>query len=336
MFSEQKIENFFKKPTAKIVGYVITGVTALATGLGYLLNVDKYLASFLVRAVALDPVTKTAHLKPWFVPVVLLLAAIVFGLVLIAILLIKSRYELGRTQATLAATEKSLAERPADIIEDLMGAVRRIRDQSKEAPGAVKTFDAIHFLYLVDRDLTASVTKTFHVRAVGKPLHFWAIEFTAQQEADPAESFPAIGFRVRDVGGIAGQDVVFLPTVNELRRKGVCVFFLPPIEPGDIRKIEIFYSWKGYLKRLERLPEDIGLTTKVKERGGSCTMQLYLQEGSQGTLECAITGPRYPNDSLQPGQYDTADGWHGGGFTYSASNLPGGDLAFNIQAKLRR
>jgi hypothetical protein len=233
-------------------------------------------------------------------------------------------------------TQNTPPEKRAPIPEDLMGAVRQIRDQARRRPGAIKAFDTVHFLYLVSTDFSAKVIKTYEVRAVGEPLHFWESEISSADEADAAESFESICFRVRDVSGVVDKNVVYLPTSNELRRKGACIFFLPPVKPkNDLRKIEISYAWKGLLRRLAKVPEDLNFNTKVRDKMRSCTIEIYIQEGFEQRLDCDITGAHYPKESLQSASYETSDGsWRGKGYRYTVLDLPKGENRLTLRARL--
>jgi hypothetical protein len=155
------------------------------------------------------------------------------------------------------------------------------------------TIEKIHFTYQIHKDFTTQVRRVFHIRAGKSPVYFIERGFRVLDQADPAESLIDIDFQVRDVNDPHG--VVYLPMINESRNKSACIFFLPRIEPEQVRTIEISYKWPRMARALKTLGEEEFATRSTSSRGMiEFCMEIYLEPGSGGELsweECGLTVP---------------------------------------------
>lgn len=101
----------------------------------------------------------------------------------------------------------------------------------------------------VESDGTTTTVEQASVRiAADEPLHFWKRTIESDPESDPVSLLSGLNFKVRDLDQSKG--VTFLPVRDEEKVKEVCLFFLPEIKKGETRKLEIYWKWPKYLKRL--------------------------------------------------------------------------------------
>ena len=183
--------------------------------------------------------------------------------------------------------------------------------------GPGKIFEEVHIVYHISKSFDADVLKRFVLRAGSEPLHFWQDGFSCSENAGPAEMFTDINFRL--TSKTPDFDVAYLPTRDEPHAKSACIFFLPRIEPGQAREIEISFQWKGFFVNLfrEGLEEISG---KIRT-GGTVKLyclEVYLEPGTGGTIECEETGLRLPDMKLESAV--SYRGWPG--CKYSAKNIP--------------
>jgi hypothetical protein len=157
--------------------------------------------------------------------------------------------------------------------------------------------EKIHVTYQIQKDFTAQVRRIYRIRAGRSPIYFVERGFRVRDHADPADSLINIDFRVRDIDDPSG--VVYLPMVNESRNKSACIFFLPRIEPGQHRTIELFYKWPGLARALKiEGEEEFTLRhTSSKDMEEFC-MEIYLEPGSGGNLSWEESGRTLPHKEL--------------------------------------
>lgn len=192
------------------------------------------------------------------------------------------------------------------------------------------TTEKIHFVYQIDKDFTTHVRRTFKIRAGLQPVYFIERKFRVRDHADPADSLIDIDFQVRDIGDPEG--VVYLPMVNEQKSKSACIFFLPRIEPGEARTVEVSYKWPGMVRALREEGEE---EFTIRQASGSdiaeFCMELYLEPGSGGTLFWEESGRPIPNKVIQESK--SQQDWPG--VKYSASNVPSAVVNGGIGLRLR-
>jgi hypothetical protein len=312
----QILKTINEKTTFGLFMAILTGLVGAVGLVGKILDADKRIALWLSKAIALDPSTKAPVLKAWFVPFVFLGIAIASGFLLLIIVTVQRHF---------AKTDDQIA------LEEMMGSVRQIRDQGKQTK--IKAWKTITLRYLIDKDLSGSLTKISEIQAVDVPVHYWESVNSVEDEADPADSLATIGYRVVDLSSPANS-IVYLPSENGRRSKRACLFFLPPIQPGETRKFETFFKWKGMFLRLKKVPEDISFSTNTRDSLPAFRLEVYLEQGSGKSLDCQITSSRYAGDGLTAGTY-AVNGWNGSGWVYQATNVPAGSLQFTLRAKLK-
>jgi hypothetical protein len=306
----------FQKSTPAIFFSLLTGSIAVIGILAKIFSYDKTIALWLSHAVATDPATKAPELKLWFVPVLFFILAIAVGLVLMVIWTIKRHYTEAGEQVAL---------------NELMSAVRQIRDQAKQTK--IKAWDSLTFIYLINKDFSGSQTRVAVMKAVDQPVHFWESINAVEDEADPVESLSAVNYRVRDLSSPL-RNIVYLPSENYKRIKKACLFFLPPIQPGESRRFEISFQWPGMFKRLRKNAEDVEFTTTTREVLSLYRVEVYLQEGTGLALHCTITGDQYPNQTLTAAPCQV-NGWRGNGYIYEVKDIPAGNLHLILKAQLK-
>jgi hypothetical protein len=219
-------------------------------------------------------------------------------------------------------------------LEEIMSAVRRIRDQAKQPK--IKAWDSLKFVYLVNKDFSGSLKRVSVMKSIDAPVHFWESINTVEDDAQPAASLAEVNYRVQDLSG-GSSNIVYLPSENAKRIKKACLFFLPPIQPGEKRMFEISFEWPGLFKRLKKSGEDFEFKSLTRDVLSLYQLEIYLQEGSGYRLECEITGDQYTQQKLEPiPNYASANGWRGHGYIYEVRDVPAGPLRFVLQAKVKR
>ena len=97
------------------------------------------------------------------------------------------------------------------------------------------------------------VSLTVHIKAINHPVQFWKYWISADAESQEVSFLKQIEFDVKDQ---EDTEVAYLISRNEGRHKELCIFFLPQIEPGLTRKLELSYRWPGIARHLLDKNED--------------------------------------------------------------------------------
>jgi hypothetical protein len=305
-----------EKSTIGLFFWLLGGLVAAIALIGKILDLDKPIALWLSHAITTNGTTREPELKLWFVPFIFLGLLIVVGFALMVIWTIKNHYY---------KTDDKVA------LDEMMSAVRKIRDQTKQT--RVKFWDSLIFVYLINKDFSGSLNRISVMKSVDTPVHFWESVNTAEDEADAADSLATLNYQVKDLSS-PQSNIVYLPSENTKRCKRACLFFLPPIQPGESRKFEISFQWPGLFKRLKKNSEDFEFRTTTKESLSLYRIEVYLQEGTKSALECEITGDQHPDQTLVSSKYEM-NGWRGHGYTYEVRNVPAGDLRLILKTKLK-
>jgi hypothetical protein len=219
-----------------------------------------------------------------------------------------------RLQTAFEAREGKLKQ----LVDGTIKATSKVRSQLFPPPkGAGKTFEEVHLTYHIARNFDADVRRRFVLRAGAEPLHFWQTGIRASDDAEAADMFVDINYRVTNK--TPETDVAYLPTRNEPRAKSACIFFLPRVEPGDCRGIEVSFHWKAMFAKLFREGwEDCSELLRNAETLRHYSLEVYLEPGTGGALACMETGVRLPGKRLE--QVTSHRGWPG--WKYSAQNIP--------------
>jgi len=211
--------------------------------------------------------------------------------------------------------------RTAALLRTLNGTVHaasRIRAQLFPGGGAGtnKTIESLHYSYYIDRNFNAEVHKRYRICAENSDLHFWEISFGVYESATPAETFVDIGYRI--INHDSGSEIAYLPTLNRLHKKAVCIYFLPLLKPGTTREIEIVYKWPRMMASLLEVGwEDLRFKLNTLGVLQDCHVEVYLEPGSGGTITASETGVQLPEMRLEA--VKSYQGWPG--WKYSAKNI---------------
>lgn len=312
-----KVKSYIEENTSIGIFFAaVTGTVSVIGVAGKILDMDKSLAGVMSHAVTVNATTKAPELRLWFIPIVLLIVAIAASLLFLVIWLITQHFSQSKDQLAL---------------QQFMSAVRQIRDQGKQT--TIKAWDSLTFVYLIDKDLSGTLTRTSVMKAVDAPVHFCEIVHEVEDEADGADSLASVDYRVRDLESPA-SNIAYLASENNLRKKKACMFFLPPIPVGESRKFEITYRWPGMFKRLKHNTEDVAFTSTTRDTLRQYRLEVYLQEDCGGRLDCSITGNIHLQQSLQPASYQV-NGWNGQGYIYEVGNIPPGDVRLVLRVQLK-
>ena len=99
----------------------------------------------------------------------------------------------------------------------------------------------------IDRDGSATITRTYELHCPEKPAHMLDIWIEADDESPGFLGHRKLRFRAKDV--TKNREMDWIPTQDTLRRKEFSIFFTE-MQPGETKKIEIVYTWPGYLNKL--------------------------------------------------------------------------------------
>lgn len=228
-------------------------------------------------------------------------------------------------------TRTALAQQLEGIVGETVRAVSKISRQMFPAIVGVKgkTFRHVRYTYNVSRDFSAEVHRRCTIRAGDAPLHLWVSSVNASSDAKPAATFADIQFRLmsRDIN----SDVVYLPAENDHFNKFACVFFLPPVPPGQEREVELNYCWTGLFLGLQRNGwEDFSYPLKSAGMIEEFELEAFLEDGTGGYLKASEIGLKLPGSAITAAANDR--GWPG--FRYRAANIQPELLSEEIVARV--
>lgn len=295
--------------------------------------IHSLLASFFVEAPG-------SELIGWAVPVVILIGGLLFAFATHFFWSLATGARLQadpELQARCLSAEAAASKLQASnlslhrVVDQMMNAATMIRRQSlpPDDHGKGKTTELFAICYKIDRNFNATVIRRLRLKAGDKPLHFVEVSISASEEAYPAETFFDIDYELACPDKGAGA--VYLATVNDARRKAACIYFLPVVPPGQSRNLEIRYRWPGLMRELPASgSEDFSFDLKSAEPIREFQVEVYLEGGSGGTLECHEAGVRLDGMTLHRKQSDEL--WHG--WEYSARNIQPSALTDEIALKV--
>src|SRR4051794_7034991 len=176
ILAKPAVKKFFEgKSVFAILFAIVGGITAIIALVGKVLTADKYLAHWI--AGSLNNIGKeNVEFKPSFDIVLLLVLLSWAVLIWLALWSFLRRFQESKEQRAL---------------NEFMSAVRLIRDQTKQDSG-IKAWESIHFVYLINKDFSGSLTRVNQVKAVGEDLHFIQTSSKVEDEADPADSLASV------------------------------------------------------------------------------------------------------------------------------------------------
>lgn len=319
LLARPSVKNFFEgKSVFTILAAILGVITTVVAVVGKSLSADKYLAHWLESS--LNNIGKdNVGFKSGFEVVLFLVLMSWAALIWLAVWSFLRRFQESKEQQAL---------------NEFMSAVRLIRDQTKNNSG-IKAWGSVHFVYLINKDFSGSLTRDNEVKAVDEDLHFIETSSSVEDEADAADSLATVKFRVESQSADPIDNVVYLPSENQQRLKKACIFFLPPVKSGASRKYRTFYEWPGMFRKLKKLStEDFEFNTHTKLPMTEYIAEVYLEEGAGGTLECEIAGNIFPTQSLSPSS-KTLGAWRGKGHIYKVTNIPAGEIHLVLRVSIR-
>ena len=192
-----------------------------------------------------------------------------------------------------------------------------------------KTIRSAKITYHIGKNFDAEVHRRYLIRAGEVPLHYWKSSVNAPSYAQPVAAFTDLGFQLlsRD----PTNDVVYLPVENDAFSKTAAIFFVPLVNPGEEREIEVVFRWPGLLLGLPKQGwEDFSFSFKSAEAMDRFELEVFLEDGSGGYLTCAEVGTPLPDSSITVVKNDR--GWHG--WRYQGKGIAPPLLADEIVARL--
>jgi len=310
-----------------ILGLVAGAAIAIAVLLDRAQKLKSYIEFFVLRGIqpSAPPAIKQ-ELSNWLF---LLLLALCVLLGSFALLYMQAEI---RRRASLRRLDERKTRAYATL-QGMMRAASRIRTQSYPSPVRHKVFRRVHLRYLIDKNFTAQVTRSYTISAIDGPIHFWQESYRVRDAADATEYLLDIEFKVRDVGGRG--DVVYLPTEIDGRSKAVSIYFLPQITPEEEgREIEVTYRWPGLARSLRDLGEEaFNFNYDSLRSVDEVTLEIFLEQGTGGMLRAEVSGVKFPGATIAEVK-DSKTLWPG--IRYTCPNSPAGPrVAHSILVKWR-
>ena len=216
-------------------------------------------------------------------------------------------------------------ERLDGIMSETVRNVSMISRQMFRATASAKgkSFRSARISYRVFKNFDAEVHRRYVIRAGDVRLHFWVSSVSASGDSDPTATFSDINYQL--VG--RGSEAVYLPTENDRYNKAACIFFLPALEPGEEREIEVVYRWPGLLKGLQRIGwEDFTCSFKSADPIEDFEFEIFLEDGTGGQIYLTEVGFPMPEKTLESAKND--QGWRG--WRYTGKNIPPALLSEDI------
>lgn len=259
-------------------------------------------------------------------------------LILLALCVLLASFALLYVQAEIRRRHsiRNLDERKTKAYATLQGMMRaahRIRTQSYPSVERHKIFRKIHLRYVLDKNFTARVTRSYTIAAINGPVHFWQESYRVRDAAEATEYLLDIDFKVKDVSGRG--EIVYLPTEIDGRSKAVSLYFLPQITAEEEgRAIEITYKWPGLARSLRDLGEEaFNFNYDSLRPVEEVTFEIFLEPGTQGRLQAEIAGMKFPGATIKDVK-DNETSWPG--IQYSCPNSPEGQrIVHSILVKWR-
>lgn len=94
---------------------------------------------------------------------------------------------------------------------------------------------------------TAVLEEVCITPAFDDPVHFWKRGIKADPDSTEVNILDDIKYSVRDVDqDTENTRVTFLPSKEDPRDKELCLFFLPQIDSGQERNLEIHFKWPRF------------------------------------------------------------------------------------------
>jgi hypothetical protein len=344
--SEGWQQHFSRKPLTSVIVTVTVGLG----GIGELLEKSTALRgweeAFVRSGVRYDTRTHTLGVRLWFL---LLLFAVAWMVIVLGALQVQAylREHAARQASAAQAAEiqrlglvvqdgsRAIQERIAKTQRTLKGMMRAassIRDRVTPVhPNLTKSICSVRMVYLIHKDFSTEVTREYEIRATTEPIHYWGLSNAPTADAEPVEFLSDLKFAVVQTSGEG--EVVYLPTLNELRDKRVTVYFLPRIEPGSpSRRFRLSFRWPGYNRSLKlRGEEDFSTRLSSASTISEVRIEVYFEDESAGVLRGEMTGPIYSSDDITHCEH--AD-LHWKGFIYKTCNIPEGNRRVSFTAKL--
>ncbi|PHR61773.1 MAG: hypothetical protein COA47_05325 [Robiginitomaculum sp.] len=102
---------------------------------------------------------------------------------------------------------------------------------------------------IIHGDGTCDVIRRYTIEAAENPAQMLKIRIIADDMAEPILFLRNLKFQIKCIGSHNGT-VRHLVSLNDHLKKIICIFFLPPIKPNDMRALEIQYTWPNFAANL--------------------------------------------------------------------------------------
>jgi hypothetical protein len=133
-----------------------------------------------------------------------------------------------------------------DAYERTITAAHLVGTQNHTRPPR-KAYTHLRLTFLVLEDYSGVVIRQMTLRAI-EPLHFFALRFFVDDAAPSVEHLD--GIDIRTESSPSGSVTCFL-SESSGRKKGLLVYLLPFLEPGQERCVTIMHRWPGMFAALQ-------------------------------------------------------------------------------------
>jgi len=218
----------------------------------------------------------------WYVLDIVWLAIAVTIFLLAAGIISSSIIRAKRQPQKFNARESELLDAYKDVVESAKS-LANSSHQNVPHETIRLNVNALDILIDVYEDLEAKVTKTYEFQCGDHPAHQFKYWFTADDGAPEFDTIHPTEFRVQVLEG--SSQVLWLPVGNDPRRKEVCIFFVPPLQPGQTMQIRVSYSWPRFFSDLEtKGRSEYNMSAKWSEKPGrmSCAFNFDRKIGDVG------------------------------------------------------
>jgi hypothetical protein len=152
-------------------------------------------------------------------------------------------------EAINAAKIQSEIERvsPKSELQEYMEKVQLIVNALFDGPAPKFKFTFATEKVTVELGGDTLVERDYTLEAGTEPAEHWKMQIFADKSAAPVAWLREIDFTLTEnAPADLDKKIVYVPIRNEDHVKEVCIFFIPPIQPGETRRFRVSYFWRGF------------------------------------------------------------------------------------------
>lgn len=283
-------------------------------------------SDFIISGLRIDWNARQIDIKAWFFFV---LFGILYSLACLSVFLLRSRRLLGRYKMTLDEQSRLVDK----TLRGMMAAASRIKAQlfPHDRVPAVAVISSKQKCF-ISSSFDAEMTWEYKFKALGQPLHFWEFETWVEEEATGMHLLDGLDFKVEDDNG---RGLSYLPTLDNLRRKKVIIYFLPQIDPeeAEARTVIVSYKWPRMFGRLDLNGQEYWTwILHSNELIKQARFEVYLESGTNRIFECQSATAPADGETLKEAEIDKGPNkWKG--WIYNIPDAPPGEYTLSLKLK---